>query len=477
MDSKESIAVFLRKNTTSLIFFVVIFFVLAYSFSTLTTKPKIWVDESVSIDIARSFMNYGVLSPQTAPGVFYPLPHLIQPSGYPLTLSLSGFFSIFGYGFFQARIFMLLWIIAALAVIFFLGKKIFSAPQALFGLLLIASFASFYGSGRTVVGDIPGFVFFLIGFWLILRERIFWGGVILGLAVVTKLSAFGLIIPVFFLVWAFKGREGWRKLLLTGAGMIGAALVWIVLFIPDPFSGQIWQGLGNFFNNPYSSSVSENVLRNAGGFFHSTTLLYFSFFFLIIFVARRFVGDAKVVFLYNFTLLYSVFAFLYYLRSPGWLRYILIAELLILFLLPHAITLLSEHLRQLFPHLPAWFSTFALSFLVILQTAQMFTSAQIFYGDGAIKAADYINSHFPEASVGILDTADVAVLLNTEWRFYVLGLTGMSPLGENPLFQKELPDVIVARKTSFFEEGKAVIDTRYALVDTVGGYPIYRKLP
>jgi 4-amino-4-deoxy-L-arabinose transferase-like glycosyltransferase len=468
---------FIQSYLETIIFIFGLSLILIWSFFTLETKPKIWIDESVTIDIARSFLTDGILAPQTAPGVFFSTPYLIQSTGYPVTVALAGFFGLFGYGFLQARIFMLFGIVAVLGILFFLGRRLFSQQQAILAFLLIASFASFYGSGRTAVGEIPGFFFLVAGLALILLyERFFWAGLVLGLAVVSKPSVFALIIPTLFLLWAWKGREGWRKLFSVGIGMVPAGLLAVLLAVPEPFSPKAWQEIAHFYNNPYSSSVSDHVLQNLGGFFHSSTLLYFSIFFLLILYVRKYVEEKRLRFLYSFTLLYSILAFFYYLRSPGWLRYILIAELLILFLVPHAVTLLCEHLKQKFPTMHNTSATWGLAFLVVFQTIQLLTVAQIFYGDGALKAAAYINKNFPSRSVGLLDTMDVAILLDTPRRFLILGLTGVPPLGDNPLLGDSLPEIVTGRQTSFWQEGKTVLEKNYSLIETVGGYPIYKKL-
>src|SRR3989338_4326806 len=215
---------FFSRNAYTIIFICALVFVIVFSVSNLVTKPKLWTDESVSIDIARSFLNYGALSPQIAPDTLYPLPHLIQSTGYPVTVSLAAFFKLFGYGFYQARIFMLLWILVTLSVLFVLGRRLFGGGYSLLALLLCVSFASFYGSGRTVVGEIPGFFFLLAGFYCVFtRQRFFWAGIFWGLAVVAKPSVFGLIIPTVLFTLLLM-REDWRvffkKLGAIAVGMI-----------------------------------------------------------------------------------------------------------------------------------------------------------------------------------------------------------------------------------------------------------------
>ncbi len=474
---------FTLKHVAAIVFFGAIFFVLVFSVSTLTTKPRLWTDEAVSIDIARSFLTHGVLSPQIAPDTLYAFPHLIQSTGFPVTISLAVFFKLFGYGFYQARVFMLLWILAALGILFVLGRRLFGRRQALLALLLFISFASFYASGRTAVGEIPGFVFLLAGFFFLLeREQYFLTGIFWGLAVVAKPSVFGLIIPTVFFTLLLE-REDWKRFLkrfcAVAVGMIPAGLGWIFFVIKEPFVPTTWRSLGTFYSNPYSSSIYDNMVRNLFGVVHSTTLIYFGLLFLVIVLARYAMKDVRLRFFYTFTIIYSVFAFLYYLRSPGWLRYILIAELLILFLLPYSCEWIASWVKErwsIFTFAPKRVAAVFVLMLVIIQFVQMFTVADIFSSNAGLPTARYVNERFPSKSVSLLNALDVSVSINTEKRYNTFELTGMPLFGTNTLLLQKPPDVIVSTPNDrFVREGQRVLDSLYVVDATVGGYTIYLK--
>ena len=474
---------FLSGNGSAIIFLCSLVFVIVFSISTLVTKPKLWTDESVSIDIARSFLMYGALSPQIAPDTFYAFPHLIQSTGYPVTVSLAAFFKLFGYGLYQARVFMLLWILAALTTLFFLGRRMFGTRQASLVLLLIVSFASFYGSGRTVVGEIPGFFFLLVGFYCVVaRQHFFLAGILWGLAVVAKPSVFGLIIPTVFLTLLLE-RASWRnflkRLCLVAVGMIPAGIGWIFFVVKEPFVLETWRSIGTFYSNPYSSSIYDNVVRNLSTIFHSTTLIYFGLLFLIILFARYLIKEGRLRFVYNFTTIYTILAFLYYLRSPGWLRYVLIAELLILFLLPYSCEQLALWVKERWSNFTVSSERMVgvfIGVLITIQFIQLFSVADIFSSDAGLPVARYVNEKFPDKSISFLNALDVSVSVNTEKRFNTFELTGMPLFGTNTLLPSEPPDVIVStRNDHFIKEGQRVLDNRYIMDATVGGYVIYVK--
>lgn len=472
----------------TIIFGFILLTVLVGSLVTLTTTPRLWTDEAISIHIARSFESHGVLSPQTAPNIFFESPHLIQSTGYPVTVSLAGFFKVFGFGVTEARAYMLLWIVLALGAVFFLARKLFSKWEAVGVTLLVATLASFYASGRTVVGEVPGFVLLLAGFYfLIIRRQYFLSGIFWGLAVVTKPAVFALIIPTIFLSLLFERLPYGvfvRRLSTIAFGMMPAAIVWIFLVLPNPFDGGMWREIAAFYKNPYSGEITQNIVANLASFFNSTTLIYFSLLFALVtltwlFLIREKRGDG-LAFLYAFTVMYSIFAFIYYLRSPGYLRYILIAELLILFILPHTVRTLVPLLmaRLRIEKIPAKVVTpFIIAALIAVQGVHLFTASNIASGEGPLGISAYLDENFPASSIGILNAPILGLFTDPSRTFLPIHLDGLSPMGENPLLSETPPDVIVSYPSNvFIDEGRHALGQQYTPLTSVDGYVVYKKL-
>ncbi len=479
MDSQSPTVFFLKKNFAKVFVFFGIIFVLVYSFSTLTTKPRIWTDEAVSIEIARNFQVDGVLDVKVAPGEFSGFSERIQSTGYPVTIPLAWFFSLFGYGIIQARIYMIIWLLLTAIFSFWLAKRWFGKAKGLAVFFLLISFASFYASGRTVVGEVPGFLFMLFGlYFLFERRRYFWSGLFLGFAVVSKLSVFGLLIPVLVVTYLFERRKFFRTFVPLSIGMLPAGVAWIFLNLGNPLAKSVWTTLFSFYANPYSSSIYSNIAHNFLAIPYSTTIIYFGVLFTVIAVAR-FIKGNEMRTLYNFVIIYGIFAFVYYLRSPGWLRYILIAELLILFLLPDAISLILSKLSEKYQTI--FFQKnlaliVAIVILVIIQTFQMFYKSEIFTGDGALQASASVNKNFSGRSVGVLNAIEVAVLLDSPERFLAMDMVGVPQIGKNPLFYIPPPEVIVSYpKQRFLVEGAKIIEENYGFYDNVGGYNVYER--
>ncbi len=462
--------------------FGAILLAIVISVPTLTTKPHLWGDEAKSIELARNFLNYGKLDIQVAPNEFTGFPQILQSTGYPVTIPLAFVFKLFGTGLAQARIYMLFWMVVFLIISFMFLRKLFGDWEAVSALFLMISFASFYDSGRTVVGEIPGFVFLMLGFYFwLFRYSYYLSGLWFGLAVIAKPSVFGLIIPAIILIFLLEREDGFlKKIFKIGVGMIPAAVAWILFILNKPFSGAVWLNIMNFYKNPYGESlIGQNVINNLLNFRHSTTLIYFGFLFLIIILGRQFIDDRKIKYFFNFMIIYGILAFIYYLRSPGWLRYILIADFLILFSLFPSFSSLISRLKVFIPGLKLSSKLLPAGLVIILiaiQFVHFFTSAQIFYSDYAIKTSEFLNREFPGKSMGIINSLDVFVLLDTEKRFQVVEMTGIPLMGQNPLLRELLPEIIVfAAGEKLSDADKIVLENKYSFYSRVNEYFIYKK--
>ena len=152
MNKLISLKNYISNNLFDLVFVVIVTCIAFFSLCNLTTTPRIWTDEPITMELAHNFLKFGVLDIQTSPGQFSGTPYLLQSSGYPLTIPLSLAFGIFGYSLEVSRSFMLYLLIMVLYFTYFFGKKMFGDLNSIAAILLISTFASFYGNGLTAVG-------------------------------------------------------------------------------------------------------------------------------------------------------------------------------------------------------------------------------------------------------------------------------------------------------------------------------------
>ncbi|KKU68861.1 MAG: hypothetical protein UX89_C0001G0052 [Parcubacteria group bacterium GW2011_GWA2_47_16] len=480
---------FFSRNALTILFLCILVFVVVFSLSTLVTKPRLWTDEGTSIELARNFAFSGKLDVEIGPGKFTGIANLLQSTGYPVTVPLGLLFRGLGLDFSLARLYMIGWMLLAITAVYYLARKLFTPLHVVLAILLIVTFASFYGSGRTVVGEIPGFMFLALGLYYWLHRRSYeLTGIFFGLALVTKPSVFGLAALALFLVLLKEPRHYVHRAFKLLLGMLPAIFFWFVFVGKNPFSGELWSEIGAFYKNPYSGDIFSHIFSNLANFFHSSTLVYFSLLLCALAYARIVIRTSETRYWYDFVFLYTALAFLYYLRSPGWLRYILIAELLILTTLPHALSLchmaITEKYKLSFRKFNATAATVTVvAILAVAQLVQYFTGANIYESDSDLRVVSYINETFPKESIAVFDAVTIAALIPNEQRYQtltdsVIPVSAFHSLffNDSPLSLEPLPGVVVAQiGRQFSPADAAIIEKSYALNYEANHYNVYLR--
>ncbi len=453
--------------------------VIVFSFTTLTTKPRIWYDEGINIESAVNLLRFQTLDMQTRPGAFSGVPYLIESTGYPVIAPLSLFFASFGIGFTQARIYMLLWMVAALISIFFFVKKMSDEKSALGAVVLVATFAPFYANGRTVMGEIPGFVFFLWAIYFLLwRERYLASGILFGLAIATKTSVYISIIPALIVLFAlYKKRFSWAGIVKTFVG-IGIILGTRILSVmPHPFSMSEWMDVAALFKNPFGAGVSplDSFLKNLMNAPFNTTILYFSLLLAVIlwiyWKTRHESAIARSLLV--FLGIYGIGSFLYYLKSPGWLRYVVAAELLLLmFFVVFLKKCVDSSQRK-----HAFYGVILL--LACVQGYHLVNGAEIFYSDSEEQVVQLTNSEFKDKTIGVFNVPEVGALIDPARKYQTYRMLGVPPLGEHPALYAQPPDIFIIKleedEATMSPEEYSIFKRNYRFLKTVGRYAIYTR--
>jgi len=473
---------FTKKHAVRLIFLVLILWVLIFSLFYLTTKPKFWLDEGVNVELARNFSWSGKLDVIVKPDIFSGYQPLLQATGYPVTVLLALFFKIFGFGLVQARLFMLIWIVLLLFIVFHLFKKIFDKEYyAVLSLLLIVTFAPFFANGRCVMGEIPGFLFLLLGLYFLWSRRyIFLSGIFFGLAVVAKPSIYLISIPAALVAMYLEKNRFWVRSFKLLAGLVGPAIIWVILAMPDPFSNAAWHQLINYYEKPFGqTSAFQYITQNIAIFWHHTTIIYFFILFAIIIVAiikeKNLYQRYKNFF--NFLIFYCFLSFIYFLKSPGWLRYLIAAQLLIFIALPPCLKAIVNKIKFLkSERTKVILLCGIISVLVALQLYNLFYSSDLFISSTPQKILEFIQKQPSNKTIGFINLPSVASLVSAERKFQTIEMMGLPILGENPLVveRNRLPDLIIADpREKLLGERQDVIRKYYLLSDSIGGYDIY----
>ena len=439
--SRQTFFKYIRPNPHNILFFCIILVVTIVSFQHLTAWPRIFYDEGITIEIARNFQLFRVLDISTAPGEFTDVPYITGSNGFPVTLPLALFFQLFGFGLTQARIYVLIWLVIFFAVFYFFAKHFWSNTHALSAILLIATFAPLYDNGRRVLGEIPGFVFLLAGlYFLIAKNKSLAAGIFFGLATVSKPSIYLLIFPAFLIAAIFINRELRKKILPILIGMSPALIAWILFAFPNPLSTETWGRILLFYQNPAASaSLFGSFIKNASLFLSHTTLIYFSLISIFIgWVMRQNRQSVRADIFLSFLLPYGTLLILYFLKSPGWLKYLLPLQLFILMMLPGYIQLaLAKINKKRYYHA-------IIAALALIQLTQLLFFSNI---TNATSEPEEIAKFLAEkpGMIGILNSPHVAALIPAERKFHYLTQNDLVIIGETPLDlpQEKLPKFLV----------------------------------
>jgi len=146
-----------------------------------------------------------------------------------------------------------------------------------------------------------------------------------------------------------------------------------------------------------------------------------------------------------FIALYGMTDVIYFLLSPGWLRYLLPSQLFLLLALYPALHALAGRPRRIAP----WP---VLLILVLLQGAVFLWFSNIKSGLDAPHLAAYINQRLQgdtNATVGVINAIQVSSLIPAEKKFLVVNCGGGCRFGTHPLSvaPERLPTYIVVGKS------------------------------
>lgn len=470
----------LKKYYSEIIFSILLAAVVAVSLPNLTTKPRLWYDEGINIEFAKNFLDFGKLDAVIAPGQFSGLTRFYQASGYPLSLPLSLFFGIFGSGPVQARSYMLCWMVLALASIYIFVKKLAGKNQALLVSVLVATFASFHDNGRAVMGEIPGFVFMLWAvYWILWKDSYLMSGLLFGLAVSAKPSVYISVFPAILMLLIMNKENFWKNGFKIIAGMAPPFLLRIWFVMPDIFSLVAWKEVAGLFRNPFGSGISpwSYFLDNVSSIPRTYTVLYFGLFIAVILLdyLRQAEKDPVYRKFFIFSITYIFFAFLYYLKSPGWLRYVIAADLLTYILFVIA---LKRLLSALFKKDSIFY--LAVFSLAVFQIFHFFTAAKIFYSNSEEAVIGLVNTEYKNDTIGVFNVPEIADFVPAERKYQTYRMMGVPFIGKNPISYDPAPEIFILRsneiETHFLPGESDILNSNYRLIRAVGAYGIYRKI-
>lgn len=444
----------------SLVVVIIIFIVFSFwspyfSFSrggitdALTGTPKYWFDEGFVVEASRGLASLGRLDIAVEPGVLSGKPYVANSPGFPVAVPLAGIFALFGDGILQIRALAFVWLLTALVGVYLLWRRMFGPHAAFWGALLLGTFAPFYANGKTITGEIPGFLFLVLALYSIYYKKWYvWGGVFAALALATKPSLYLLVAPALAFEFIIFERPFWRHALRVAIGMAPILLVWLFIMLQNPFSPANWRGALQTYTDHYPlPSLLWHLPSVWVSFFSQSTILYtlvLTVLFASALLWKHIVFTKHEQRVFWFIALYGMTDVIYFLLSPGWLRYLLPLQLFLLLALYPVLHALAGRPRWIAPG-PV------ILLLVFLQGAVFLWFSDIKSGLEAPRLAAYINQRLQgdtNATVGIINAIQVSSLISSEKKFLVVNCGGGCRFGTDlmSLAPGRLPTYLVVGK-------------------------------
>ncbi len=458
---------------------VIIGLLLMYSILNLTTKPIPWKDEATAIEGSYNFTLFQRLSVYLAPGEFVQYPFFVIASGPPLTLPLAAIFKIFGFGLLQARAYMLLWIIGFLIATAYITRKLFGASAGIFALLLITTFTPFHAYGRTMVGELPGALFVLLSaYFLAVKGRYWLGGFFVGIAIAMRPSEYLVLVPAI-VVWWILQRKKVKDIFKVGVAAMPGVLSFILFEFPHFLNLATWKIAIALYQNPFgeegSSATSFRTLIT------SSTIIYFALFAAIIgttyfFLWRKHEKWQSFVLLAGLFILFNI---LYFLRSPGWFRYLFPSQILLLILIAPAIESIISRVNS------TRIAYGIISGLIILQLINFIWLPTIKSSNNIEIMKNYLTGYLhPGEQVFVINDPLLAAILEPSQKYNTFIFTGVPIQGKNQLAntREKLPQLVIYRNyipenKQFIDPYQNVIDRNYHEISNLGqkGYTILER--
>lgn len=303
----------------------------------LTTYPAPWFDEGWYLQIARNLAHYGQYAVLSSEGFRYDDTALaVAPTLY---LPIALVFRLAGVGLLQARLVMVLYLLATVAAFYRTARTLHGYPVAAAATYLFLlrmeddPFTSTVYLGRQAMGEVPALFFFLLGALLWFRALnttrrtpLFISGLCFGLAMVTKLQYVFFIPPALLLTAMIAHqlrRPIWRPSLVTLTVGLVVLLAWYgilgALVGPQNLKAII-QGIQTA-SSPQVRVLSLTTLARSVKFLIRSDFLVFglpALLYGLVLALRRDRRDVPALLLGAFMLTVMVW---YVFASIGWPRY------------------------------------------------------------------------------------------------------------------------------------------------------------
>lgn len=456
------------------LFFLILALSCFFIFNNFLTIPRVGWDEGMNLQFARSISEFGRWQIQTAPGEFSPSSHYYS-TGWTMLLPIALIFKIFGASFWGARIVMAFYIIGFLIIAFLLARRWFGIRLALASVFLLACFNPLYNFGKPVLGEVPSLFWFVLGAYFfekfsagldlklenksILPHAVL-SGACFGLCAASKLTYIMLLTPaIVFLCAVFLLRKQistkWFFCFLCTFFIVITPNLWFSFIRPlQTFS---FKEIFYVYTNANVQTGMIPCIKNGLIMLLSKPSLIYTGVFIVLSVfvaALHWFRKRELPWVVWLALLYGFITLLYFFKSPGLTRYLLFAQMSLVFASPFLIFQVADFFGKFIKKenilkLMAWL---AVSLLMVMHAGNIFMSGYASFSDASIRLGEYIERDLPaNGIVGVVNITSIVFLVPKERLInYMTANSRYEPVGINPLAfpEKDLPEFIIYDKSN-----------------------------
>jgi len=283
----------------------------------LTRIPPVYIDEMWHIDCGWTFVKTGRLALSAYGDTLNANIIIFQPPLFNLLLGL--WFKFFGLGLFQARLLIVIISTLILFFTFLIGKTLYNDRIGIVSSILL--FFWWFSLFRFTRYDIPVSLFFLIGFYLLLRAeggkgkfiKYFFSGLFCGLASITHLyGGIGAISIFILFISKYKYKQFFkRELILFIIGVMLPLSIYALYLYPylDIYSKQASIFASGRFSIFSLNFYFRNIMKEIERWQYPPSIVFlFSFvLFLILYYKKRKVHSKILTVIFTFIILFSLF--------------------------------------------------------------------------------------------------------------------------------------------------------------------------
>lgn len=453
---------------------------LFWTFDRLDKFPHIWVDEGVFIQMAQMLGERGLLTIPVGPGLVSTQPFLYSIStAYPVLWPVTGAIHLFGLNLWAARLPMALYLLGTIGLGGWLFYKIFDRWAALLATAMLAVFPSLFFYGKPVQGEVPAFfwllMFFGSFFWSSKSTRratgqIFLAGIFLGLGATAKIPfAPGMVLLLlwwWWSVWQQGNRSIGTTIAVSGLGFIIPIFFWCYWANPNFWSLDFYLSAGQVIREFTHGARQYNWLAWSI-FSQESTLGYFLlltvFILGTVFCWHHYQKEklsAIQRFLFGAVVLLVLWFAYWFIKSPGWLRYLFPLQLILLLSTVASWQWWRTRAKKFWQKI---ILIIFISSLVLLSAGKLWSGRNYGVSDLSNWLIAWRENYLitSQQSLGVYDRPEVAALLppGRYWQYLSL----LRPDGVN-LLDKKLDIVIIDKKsfaTNLFWQQNYEINTRH----------------